>query len=263
MEIETSSGSASHVGLFRSVNEDRAVAKFPVFIVADGMGGHDRGDVASSIVADAFETLAEMDHIDMESVAAAVRVAHNTIRDAGKGSAVDREMGSTLVGAVIVKNGAEASWLIINMGDSRAYRYCCGELEQLSHDHSVVQDLIDNGVITKSDAKNHPERHVITRAIGASFDLVPDFLLRTPVVGERLLLCSDGVHDEIDDSKLRTLLASDERPQNVADAIVAEVLQKGAHDNLTIVVIDTIAVSESNVVAPNERTGQLPIASNT
>lgn len=258
MDIELTSGAATHVGLIRKVNEDRYVARSPVFVVADGMGGHDRGDVASTMLAAAFEEIAGAGPIDMDVVADLVRTSHQAIREAGHDSPLDREMGTTLVGALIVTNGAEESWLIVNIGDSRAYRYFDGRLTQLSTDHSVVQELIDSGVVSASAAHRHPDRHIITRAVGVHTDLVPDFFLRPPEVGERLLLCSDGVHDELSDTELAAILAHEVGPQEVADLVVAAVLDRGARDNLTVVVIDTVDLREPAIVAAQERTGPVP-----
>lgn len=257
MKVQVTSGGSTHVGHRRALNEDRFVASTPVFIVADGMGGHDRGDLASSMVAATFEEIATHEPIGMDQVADTVRAVHIAIRQAGQHSPPHREMGTTLVGALIVSNGASESWLIVNVGDSRAYRYFEGRLEQLSTDHSVVRELIDRGLITGADAHDHPDRHVITRAVGIQEDVVPDFLLREPQPGERLLLCSDGVTDELSDDDLAELLALDLEPQAVADRIVAAVLARDALDNITAVVIDTIA-SRARGELPNERTGPVP-----
>lgn len=231
-------GASTHPGHVRRVNEDSFVAVPPVFIVADGMGGHDRGEVASGLVADRFRELAADAELDHDRVVDALQRAHRTIRR--RRDPAGREMGTTLAAVVLVPGGSAPHWLMVNVGDSRVYRLAGGRLEQLSVDHSVVQELIESGELTVEGALTHPERHVITRAVGVGVDLVADFAVRDPEPGERFLLCSDGVHGQLRPEQIRDTLMEHADPQDAAASLVAAVLTGRAPDNLTAVVIDVV-----------------------
>lgn len=233
-------GARTHVGHLRAINEDEFVAQPPVFLVADGMGGHDRGEVASGLVADVFAALASGPSLSPEDVADALRRAHDSIRRVGGARATGREMGTTAVVAVLVDDETNPIWVLANVGDSRIYRFADGELVQLSSDHSLVQELVDSGAITSDQARVHPERNVVTRAVGIDRELTPDFFLRAPAIGERILLCSDGVHGELTDDQITEVLRTAADPQSAATELIELVLGGAARDNLTAVVIETI-----------------------
>jgi serine/threonine protein phosphatase PrpC len=252
--VHLSWGARTHAGLVREQNEDQFVAEFPVFLVADGMGGHVHGDIASGIVADEFRALAERRGISSDDVSEAIRQSHRTIRRAGGRGRGSAGMGSTVVVAAMVEVAGRPAWVIANVGDCRAYRWMDGELEQVSRDHSVVQDLLSSGEITAEQARVHPHRHVVTRAVGIDAEVVADFVIRDPLGGERLLLCSDGLYGALSDGALRAALAG-LGAQEVADALIAEVLLGDARDNMTAVVIDTESVETPLVDAT---TGPVP-----
>jgi len=245
--VELHHGAATDVGLVREVNEDSFLAAPPVFVVADGMGGHDGGDVASTIVVEEFARLAEQGYDPArgtEAVAATLRECQGRIERFGAEQrargARNFHAGTTAVAALLVEDDGVPKWLLANLGDSRVYRFLDGALEQVSVDHSVVQELVDAGVITPDDAAVHPERHVVTRALGGSDRVEADyFLLPLPSV-ERLLLCSDGVSGMIDDTEIATILARAGDPRDAADEIVAASLRAGGRDNATAVVIDVV-----------------------
>ncbi len=233
--VEVSVGSATHCGHHRRVNEDSLLVLPHVYVVADGMGGHAAGDKASAILVEEMRRLAEgaVEAGDVSEVLEQANVRVRTLADGGAGTTVTAAIG-------VVDDGAPY-WLVANLGDSRTYRLSEGRLEQVSVDHSVVQELLDRGVLDAAGAKRHPQRHVITRAVGSPDTLRPDYWLLPAFDGHRLVLCSDGLTGEVDDDLIETALLQHADPQQAADALVALALDNGGHDNVTVVVIDTRA----------------------
>ncbi|MDF2442932.1 MAG: family protein phosphatase [Subtercola sp.] len=230
------SGSATDVGLRRAANEDALLDSAPIFVVADGMGGHDAGEVASALAVDAFRTLSGAPSASPTEVRGAFdRAAADiaAILPSGK-----RRAGTTVTGVVISEVEGEAYWLVFNLGDSRTYRLAGGTLEQISVDHSVVQELVDEGEIDRAAAAVHPGRNIITRALGAGGVYRPDYWLVPVEPGDRVLLCSDGVSGELDDTEIFEALTEELDPQAAADRLVREGIRRGGRDNLTAVVID-------------------------
>jgi serine/threonine protein phosphatase PrpC len=243
--VDLHHGASSDVGLVRQVNEDSFLVAPPVFVVADGMGGHSGGDVASQLVVEEFQRLAE-DYDPArgaEQVADAFARAQARIVDYGN---AHRELspgwhaGTTAVVAVLVDDNGVTKWLLANLGDSRIYRITEGHLEQISVDHSVVQELIDSGEITAEQASVHPERHVITRALGSPEGIQPDFFLLPLGSVERLLLCSDGVTGMIGDDEIEEILEAVADPRDAADRLVQAAVAAGGRDNATAVVVDVV-----------------------
>ncbi len=235
----------THVGKVRSVNEDQFLAEPPVFLVADGMGGHDCGDVASALVTDAFISLVGRDAVETEVVERAVFDANSAVRRAAAHARSERAMGTTLVALVLVGAAGAERWVAVNVGDSRLYRLASGVLEQITTDHSLVQEMVAAGSITASEARTHPERNVVTRAMGISEAIVADFAYLDVREGDRFLLCSDGVHGELADEQLRVLLSRAGGPDEVAQVVCDAVLRGDARDNLTAVVIDVLGDGSS------------------
>lgn len=235
-------GASTDVGHQRAINEDSFVAEGSVFLVADGMGGHERGEVASGLVSAEFQKLASLTTVDSDRVVEALHAAHDAIRAS---ATADRgEMGTTLAALVLVGDSSTKRWLMINIGDSRVYRWAGGALQQLSVDHSVVQELMSSGRLSEADARTHPDRHVITRAVGVGPEIVADFSFRDLEQGERFLLCSDGLHGQLDVEQIASILAECVDPQEAATRLVAAVLEGRAPDNVTAVVVDVV-VSDS------------------
>ncbi|WP_110241015.1 PP2C family protein-serine/threonine phosphatase [Nocardioides gilvus] len=234
--LPLSFGAASHPGTVRRVNEDGWYAEPPVFLVADGMGGHRAGDVASAIVVESFEAMVRRGSVDAAAVEACIGQCQERIQ-----ALVTDESpaapGSTLVAAVYLLEEGVGYWLLANVGDSRAYVWQQDQLEQLSHDHSVVQELIDAGELDPVDVPTHPERHVITRALGAVQNSPADYSLVPATAGSRVLLCSDGVTTELDDATLARLLADKRSDHETASTIVAAAVEAGGKDNATAVVV--------------------------
>lgn len=234
-ELRLSVGTETHAGLRRRINEDSFLAVPPVFLVADGMGGHQAGEVASALAVEAFAAL-EGDFVTPGDLRDAFARAHLTI-DA-LSPAGDRRAGTTVSGVAVAESDGRAYWLIFNLGDSRTYRLSGGELEQISVDHSVVQEMLDDGELDRESAANHPSRNVITRALGAGGEFQPDYWLVPVESGDRVLVCSDGISGELDDELIARILQHEERAQDAATQLVHESLARGGRDNLTAVVVD-------------------------
>jgi len=251
----------SDVGLVREANEDAAFVGPGLLLLADGMGGHDCGEVASAA---ALNSLADVDVDDLEKTRASVvdrlQAAQNDIEGIDTDSG--RRAGTTVTGAVLVVENGEPQWLVLNIGDSRTYRLLGGVLEQVTQDHSQVQELVDAGFITAEQARIDPRRNVITRALGAGMEPDADFFAVPVTPGERLLICSDGLTGEVEDNQISELLSANDDPAEAAAALVAAALAGGGRDNITIIIADVIGGEETTVDAVDEdaTTGGEPVA---
>ncbi|MEE6388765.1 MULTISPECIES: protein phosphatase 2C domain-containing protein [Microbacterium] len=236
-------------GLTRTANEDAVLDARPVFLVADGMGGHDAGDRASAAVVAAFEPLRGR-AVDVGDISDALSRAAAVVEDIA--AAHTRGAGSTVTGVALVDHEGAPHWLVFNVGDSRVYRHHGTELAQLTIDHSLGQELVDAGELRPEDLASFSRRNVITRAVGAPDSTADSWLL--PVVdGERLLLCSDGLTGEVSDEAIRATLTMNGRPETAAAALVRRALQGGGRDNVSVLVIDV--VSGGARTRPDDATG--------
>ena len=233
-------GAASDTGLRRRVNEDAFLADAPLFLVADGMGGHDAGDRASAAVVAEFARLVGAQSLGIDEMRAALRRARARVEAIASDG---RAAGTTLTGVVVAEVGGVGYWLTVNVGDSRTYRFANGLLEQISVDHSVVQELIDAGVLTGADAGTDSRRNEITRAIGAGSDGQADYWMVPAEPGDRILVCSDGLSGEVGAARLAELLAGVADPGEAASRLVEEALEHGGRDNITAVVVDALEVA--------------------
>ena len=235
-------GIRSDVGLVRSHNEDSYLARAPLFAVCDGMGGHAAGEVASSI---AVQTLSEEapGNADDVLLGAAVESANTAvIRGAAEGKGKPG-MGSTCTCAIIEGN----RMAIAHVGDSRLYLLHAGTLVRLTHDHSYVEELVDAGEITADEARVHPSRSVITRALGSDPAMYADHFTLNISAGDRVIICSDGLSGMVEDSGIEGIAVSTATPQQAADALVSEALAAGGHDNVTVIVVDVLDDGEAEV----------------
>lgn len=226
-------GSRTDVGHVREHNEDSLTVVPPLFAVADGMGGHEAGEVASEIAINTLNELAP-DHADADALARAVAAANlEVIKAPAKG--IGREgMGTTLTAAIL--EGERL--LIAQVGDSRAYLLHQGKLQQLTRDHSLMADMIEAGQLTEEEARVHPNRSVITRAIGSDPHMQPDIYELNVEAGDRILLCSDGICTMLEDRAIEPIMARSGNAQKCADALVDAALEAGGYDNATAVVMD-------------------------
>ncbi len=232
-------GCRTDVGRVREHNEDSLVVMPPLFAVADGMGGHEAGEVASEI---AIQTISELapKHPDAEAFTHAVQAANlNVLKAPAKG--IGREgMGTTFTGAILEKERL----LIAQVGDSRAYLLHQGRLQQITRDHSLMADLIEAGQLTPAEARVHPNRSVITRAIGSDPRTLPDIYELNVSAGDRLLLCSDGLNAMVEDGEIESILRRIPNPQTCADALADAALEAGGLDNVTVIVANIQGFSQ-------------------
>lgn len=230
-------------GRVRAVNEDSSSGTPPIFLVADGMGGHAFGDRASQATARVLSAALAVERpVTTGAVLDAIRKANAEVL----AIATDGDYaGTTLAGiALVASEGSERlHWMVFNIGDSRVYRWDGVALEQVSVDHSAVQELVDDGMITAGEAATHPERNVITRAIGIDDEVDPDVWLMPAEGTHHFLICSDGLTKELDDRDIAGVLAVD-GDASIADRLVSAALLAGGHDNVTVVSVRaTVEVS--------------------
>lgn len=235
------------VGHRREVNEDSLVARSPIFAVADGMGGHSAGDVASNAVvtrlAQAADTAVDSGGtITAEAINVALGLA---VADMKSGEGVtDLGTGTTVTGVALAIVSDAPQLIAYNIGDSRVYQLTNGVLEQVTIDHSVVQELVDAGRITREEADVHPHGNVITRAVGFHEPPVPDYRILPLSAGLRVLVCSDGLTKELTSYGIRHFLMSHPRPEDAVAALVTAALENGGRDNVTAIVLDVVSVDE-------------------
>ncbi len=252
--------SCTSVGSVRAVNEDSVLERPPVFLVADGMGGHARGDRASAAAIEAFD-IARVEH-DVWSpadVVEALAAADRAVASVGDG--LGSVAGTTLAGVVLVRlddpvaSGSPFRWMVLNVGDSRVYELHDGTLEQATIDHSVVQEMLSAGQLTPDAAAVHPDRNIITRALGVPDSATPDVLM-LPADGEHVfLICSDGVSGTLGAQELTELLA-EAGPEQAAAAVVQAAIERGSRDNVSAVIVEGIVLTAGDdfVAAPAEET---------
>ncbi len=228
-------GSRSDVGLVRGHNEDSFLLRPPLFVVCDGMGGHAAGEVASSIAIETIGALAPGSADDV-LLGAAVEAANRAVIRSAEEGIGKPGMGCT-ASCVLVEKDRVA---IAHVGDSRVYLLHQGMLVRLTHDHSYVEELVDSGQITADEARTHPSRSIITRALGSDPDMYADHFTLEVNSGDRLIVCSDGLSGMISDSEIESLAVSSATPQQAADNLVAAALTAGGGDNVTVVVVDVL-----------------------
>jgi protein phosphatase len=236
-------GAATDTGRRRSANEDSLVAASPLFAVADGMGGHSAGDLASAAV---VERLAEVVVSDFLQARAIERALERATDDIGE-IAGDSELGvgTTVTGAILTLQDDDPYFAVFNIGDSRVYAFERNELVQVTVDHSVVQELVEAGALTRDEAENHPDSNIITRAVGFNARPAPDFWMLPLRTGMRLLICSDGLTKEVPDERIRLHLAAALNPAETAGALVDAALAAGGRDNITTIVVDVLAAPDT------------------
>ncbi|RGE23223.1 PP2C family serine/threonine-protein phosphatase [Leucobacter sp. wl10] len=224
----------SDVGLHRAVNEDAVLAQRPVFLVADGMGGHEAGDLASAAALAAFAALAAVGRSPtVDEVAIAVGAAREAVDEVALRTR--RGAGCTLTGVVLVEHHDGPHWYVLNVGDSRVYQHRGAALVQITIDHSLHAELAAAG----DEAAASTPRNVITRALGSD-DSRHDAWLLPVRAGTRLLICSDGLTTELGDEELRAVLTVGGRAESVAEELVRRARAAGGHDNISVIVVDTV-----------------------
>ncbi len=235
-------GAATDTGRRRAANEDSFVATAPLFAVADGMGGHSAGDLASAAVVERLSEVVTGGFLAPRSIERALEAATDDISEI----AADSELGvgTTVTGAALTTQGGEAYFAVFNIGDSRVYSFERNELTQVTIDHSVVQELVDAGTLTRDEAEHHPDSNIITRAVGFNARPIADFWMLPVRPGLRLLICSDGLTKEVSDERIRLHLAAGLNPAETSAALIDAALAAGGRDNITTIVVDVIAAPE-------------------
>lgn len=231
-------GAATDTGPHRDHNEDAFLVRPPVFVVADGMGGHQAGEQASAITVKRFRDLALQVAIDQQDVIDTLDRCRSDIAEIPTTGEAFSHPGTTVVVLVQVVESGAPYWLLAYLGDSRIYQWSSNGLEQLSHDHSIVQELLDAGQISAEAARTHRLRHVVTRSLDGLEETPADFAL-LPALGEsRMLLCSDGITNELSETAIEAIMARGLPPQATADLLVSAAIEAGGRDNATAVVVD-------------------------
>jgi protein phosphatase len=226
-------GSRTDVGQLREHNEDSLLVKPPLYVIADGMGGHAAGEVASELAIKTFEE-AYIDGVDANTLKRTVAEANTAILKGARDGLGRIGMGTTLTALVIEEDYA----LIAQIGDSRAYHMQNNVLRQATRDHSLVEELLADGQITEQEALIHPNRSVITRALGLESHVQADIYELRLHEGDRFLLCSDGLNGMLDHESIETILLDNPDPQIAADTLVEAANIAGGFDNITVIVIN-------------------------
>ncbi|MEI2778253.1 MAG: protein phosphatase 2C domain-containing protein [Tetrasphaera sp.] len=230
-------GIASHVGRVREINEDAIFAGTRLFAVADGMGGHAAGDVASRTVVD---VLAHLDGapLDPGALRSRVAVANDAVLHYGRTHPQGAGLGTTLAGIALITESGVPHWAVFNIGDSRVYRLADGTVRQLTVDHSEVEEMVSGGLISREEARHHPSRHIVTRVIGEIPPPVLDLVVVPVIHGDRWLITSDGLTSELDDDDIARQLGRGESASATAAHLVESALGAGGRDNVSVIVVD-------------------------
>ena len=236
-------GARTDVGRVRAANQDAVLADHPLFAVADGMGGHAAGEVAAATALEALRGVARRPSV--ADLVDGVRRSNGAVFERSIRDLELRGMGTTLCALALFRTEDGHDRLALaNVGDSRAYLFRRGTLRQLTRDHSYVADLVAAGQITEEEALHHPNRNMLTRALGVEPSVEVDHWELVPEVGDRYLLCSDGLFNELSDDELRELLDDDVEPEAVATTLVERANAAGGRDNISVVVVDVVADGE-------------------
>jgi protein phosphatase len=232
-------GATTDLGMVRQQNEDAFHAEENLYIVADGMGGHNAGEVASALAVSTVRSGARMGIRTADQFRELVQQANTAIYTASLDDSTQSGMGTTLTGVAVIP-GEEPRILIANVGDSRTYLFRSGALTRLSVDHSYVQELLNEGIITPEEARVHPRRNIVTRAMGIDRFVQVDVFSHLVRTGDRLVLCSDGLVDEVADIDIARVLTEHSDPQDTAEALVLVANANGGRDNTTVIVLDIL-----------------------
>lgn len=242
---------ATDTGRRRESNQDSLLAEFPLFVVADGMGGHAGGEIASQRTIARLQEAVGAGEVSAATIESALLAAVQDITS--HPDTTDEGTGTTLTGVFFTVIDDDAHWVSLNIGDSRVYLLRDGALSQVTTDHSVVQELITAGRLSPEEAEGHPYSNVITRAVGVSEALPPDYREFAVHDGDRFVICSDGLTKELTDYGIQHFLGLNPTPDAAVDAMLSAALENGGRDNVTIIVVDVQRIpagSDSSSTAP-------------
>lgn len=242
----------SDTGRVRTHNEDSYLLREPLFAVADGMGGHEAGEVASAVSLGVLENAIPDTEAPANWLTETLKMANSAVYDAGTQTGGMLRMGTTLTAAYVTD---DSIW-VGHVGDSRAYLIREGEIAQLTDDHSLVGEWVRDGRLTVEEAALHPQRSVITRALGIEPDVEVDVSRVTPRTGDRVLLCSDGLTGELTDAEICRILTDEADPETAARKLVVAANEHGGEDNITVVLLEVVDAPDVTVT---EDSGQADI----
>jgi len=230
---------ATDVGRVRSNNQDRYLVRTGLWVVADGMGGHRGGEIASELACEAMGD--RFGDPTVDGLLDAIDAANTAVHTAGNNDPDLSGMGTTVVALALVDEDDEQVLAVANVGDSRAYRLTGGEFEQLTEDHSLVADMVREGSLSPEEASSHPQRNILTRVLGVYDEIPVDVLTVVPHPGERFLLCSDGLFNEVSEDGIAAVLRRLADPGDAAEELVRLAVEGGGRDNVTVVVVDVMS----------------------
>jgi serine/threonine protein phosphatase PrpC len=236
-------GVQSDIGQSRVRNEDAYLVNDPVFAVADGMGGHRGGDVASNLALESLQAPGEGSTAeDFQQLVEQIKAANQRVLERGEADRDLRGMGTTLT-AILASDGKAH---VAHVGDSRAYLLRDGKLQQLTEDHTLVQRMVREGRLTEEEAHHHPQRSIVTRALGVDENIPIDELTLDLKQGDRLLLCTDGLSGMLDRDTIQEILLGEPDPQAACDRLVEQANRAGGDDNITVVLLDVVGDDEAS-----------------
>ncbi|MGA0864187.1 MAG: Stp1/IreP family PP2C-type Ser/Thr phosphatase [Ilumatobacteraceae bacterium] len=256
--MKLSWGAYTDTGMVRQQNEDSFIAEENLYVVADGMGGHNAGEVASALAVTTLRSGAKDGVVEADRLRELVQQANTAIYTASLDDSTQSGMGTTLT-AVVVVPGVEPRVMVANVGDSRTYLWRDQHLSRITVDHSYVQELVNEGIITPEEARTHPRRNIVTRALGIDRSVAVDVFSQVVRTGDRLVLCSDGLVDEVPDADIAAALGVHRDPQLAAEALVMLANENGGRDNTTVVVVDVLDDVSDPVEMPTTPDHTAPI----
>jgi len=250
---------ATDVGAQRNINQDSYATAPGLAVVADGMGGHRGGEVASAIAV--TEVVDQFVAPDLDALIDGVEFANRRILDEAAANPGLHGMGTTVVALGLIEVADGIALGAINVGDSRMYRLTGNVLEQLTEDHSLVEALVREGRLTPAEAEVHPQRNIVTRALGVVEHVEVDSFHFKPKMGDRYLLCSDGLFNEVDARSIAMILATEPDAAEATRQLVAAANQGGGRDNITTVIADVVSSEEAGLPRPTAALANVPPAS--
>ena len=240
--IELTWAAITHTGRRREINQDSMLTAYPLFVVADGMGGHLGGEIASARTIERLRGVVEAGTVTPKAIEKGLLRAVKDI--AAHPETTDEATGTTLTGVYLDVSGDQVHWVTLNIGDSRVYLSRDGVIAQITTDHSVVQELVAAGRLSPEEAENHPYGNVITRAVGPSDSVTPDYVRLDVTDGDRFVICSDGLTKELTDYGIQHFLTENADPAVAIEAMLEAALENGGRDNITIIVLDVALQGE-------------------
>ena len=243
--LQVVSGHRSDVGRVRRLNEDAVLAGARIWAVADGMGGHAAGDVASRLVIEELDALDAAGALRPADVVRCLGGANDRIIRHGAEHPKAAGLGTTVTGLALVSVGGADHWAVFNVGDSRVYRVMDGQLSRATIDHSETEELVLDGAITPEQARTHHARNVVTRSLGMPAAPQVDVWVLPQTPGERFLICSDGLTGELDDGTISAIVGDHPAAGPAADALVMAAVRHGGRDNVSVVVVNVEGTLQS------------------